>query len=134
MPNDPEGLVTFSHGGKSYTAVFGFRAMKAIEAEYDLPFFKAVQAGLPSLSAEDAGDPVKVAEAGAGIRMTAVGSLFRASLMKHHPGVTEDDVDEMIDDIGLERAGDVIGRALAAAMAKEADGSKSTANPPKKKR
>jgi hypothetical protein len=129
MALDPEGLVTFEGGGKTYTAFFGFRAMKTIEQHYDLPFFQALQRAMPSLSAEDAGDAAKVAAAGASIRLSDVGKLFEVSLLKHHPDVTEEEVEELIDAIGFEKAGAILGQAVAAALTKEGDVS-SSENPP----
>jgi hypothetical protein len=129
MANDPEGLVTFEAGGERYTAVFGFKAMKAVEAHYDLPFFQALQQAMPDLSAEEAQDPAKVAAAGASVRMTAVGKLFEAALMKHHPGLTEDQVDNLIDEIGIEAAGDILGRSVSSALVKREGDGKSPANP-----
>jgi len=133
MASDPEGLVTFEAAGEKFTAVFGFKAMKAVEAHYDLPFFQALQEALPSLSPEDANDPAKVAAAGASIRMSAVGKLLECALMKHHPGLSEDDIDDIVDEIGIEAVGGIIGDAVSAAIVKEGDG-KSPANPPRKGR
>jgi len=128
---DPEGLVTFEASGQRYTAFFGFRAMKAIEVHYDRPFFQALQEAMPSLSPEDAGDPAKVAAAGANVSMRAVGKLFEAALMKHHPNLGEEAVDNLIDEIGIDRAGDILGRAVAAALVKEEGGGKPQAHPRK---
>ena len=133
MANDPEGLVTFEAGGKKYTAVFGFKAMKATEVHYDLPFFRAIQSAMPSVAPEDAGDKAKIAEAAADIRFSDVGSLFQFALLKHHPELTEAEVEDVIDEIGLEKASEVIGEALGAALTREGDDG-STANPPPKSR
>lgn len=132
MANDPEGLVTFTAGGTAYTAVFGFRAMKAVEAHYGLPFFKALQTAMPSLAPEDAGDPVKVAEAGASLRLTDVGALFQFALAKHHD-LSEAEAEDLIDEIGFERTAEVIGQAVTAALSKQG-GEEKGANPPKRRR
>ena len=133
MANDPEGLVTFEAGGAKYTAVFGFKAMKATEVHYDKPFFRAIQTAMPSVAPEDAGDKAKVAEAAADIRLSDVGTLFQFALLKHHPELTDADVEELIDDIGLEKASEIIGDALASALVKEDDAG-SPVNPPQKSR
>ena len=130
MGHDPQGLVTFEAAGKKFTAVFGFRAMKAVETHYDLPFFRALQRAMPTLAPEDAGDPVKIAEAGASVRFTDLGKLFECALLKHHPGLTEEEIEDLIDEIGLERAGEIIGKTVAAALVKEGDGG-SPENPPR---
>ena len=132
MADDPEGLVRFEAAGKMFTAVFGFRAMKAVEAHYDLPFFKALQRAMPSLRPEDAADPVKIAEAGASVSMTAVGKLFECALLKHHPDLTEADIEDMVDELGLERVGAILGDSVSAALVKDKEGDgKSAANPPR---
>jgi hypothetical protein len=128
MAGDPEGLVSFESGGAKFTAVFGFRAMKAIEAHYDKPFYHAIQAAMPQVRPEDMNDRAKLAEASAGIRLTDIGVIFGCALLKHHPGLTEDQIDDLIDNIGLDRVGAIIGDALGAALVKE-DDSGSAANP-----
>jgi hypothetical protein len=133
MASDPQGLVTFEAGGVKYTAVFGFRAMKAVEAHYDLPFFQALQQAMPGLSPEDAGDPAKLAAAGAGVSLTGIGKLFECALLKHHPDLTEGAIEELVDELGFERVGALLGEAVAAALVKEGDG-KSAANPPSRAR
>lgn len=133
MAHDPEGLVTFEADGDKFTAVFGFKAMKAVETYYDLPFFRAIQSAMPNLSAEDAKDPKKVAEASADVRFSDVGKLFEFALLKHHPDLTEGDIDDLIDEIGLSKVSEIIGASLAAAVAGEGDDS-SDANPPKRSR
>lgn len=129
-----DGMIAFDAAGKRYSAVFGFKAMKTVEAHYDLPFFRALQDAMPQLSPEDAGDPAKVAAAGASIRMAAVSKLFEAALMKHHPELTEDAIDDLIDEIGIARAGEILGQAVSAAIAKQEGDDGSPAGPRKAKR
>jgi hypothetical protein len=133
MADHPDGLVTFEAAGKKFTAVFGFKAMKAVEAHFDKPFFRAIQSAMPDLKPEDAGDKKKIAEASAGIKFSDIGTLFGFALLKHHPDLTETDIEDMIDDIGLETASEVLGQALTAALVKEGDAG-SSANPPKGRR
>lgn len=116
---DPEGPVTFEAGGEKYTAVFGFRAMKAVETHYELPFMRAIQQAMPNVSPEDATDKAKLAAASADIRLSDVGKLFEFSLLKHHPDLTEAQADDLIDEIGLERVSEIISEALTAALVKE---------------
>lgn len=127
---DPEGNHSFEHGGEKYTAVFNFRAMKEVERHYDKPFFLAIQAAVPTVSAEDAGDPAKLQAAMLRLRLTDVGVLLRCALLKHHPDLTEDDVDDLIDGIGLKKAGEVIGSVISAAIVEEGDSGSKT-NPPR---
>lgn len=131
MRDDPEGLVEFRFGGESYRAFFGFRAIKEVEAHYDLPFFQALQQAMPALSVEDAGDPAKVAAAGASIRMTELGRLFRFALLKHQPDIDEAKVDDMIDELGFEKVGKVLADAVSSALAQQEGDGGSPANPRK---
>lgn len=130
MAGHPDGLVAFEAAGEKYTAVFGFKAMKAVEAHYDKPFFRAIQSAMPNLSAEDAGDKAKIAEASADIRFSDIGALFGFALLRHHPSLTETDIEDLIDAIGLEKTSEIIGEALTSALVKEGDDS-STTHPPK---
>lgn len=132
MSADPEGILTFDHGGVKYTAVFGFRAMKAVEAHYDKPFFHAIQTAMPQIQAEDAADAAKLRAAALGLKVTDVGVLFRFSLLQHHRDLTEDDVDDLIDGLGLSKVGQIIGQAISAAVIEEGDGS--SAENPRKRR
>jgi hypothetical protein len=117
----PDGLVTFEAGAVKYTAVFGFKAMKAVEAHYDKPFFRAIQAAMPAITPEDAGDKAKIAEASANIKFSDIGALFGFALLRHHPQLNETEVEDLIDEIGLEKASEVIGQALTSALVKEGD-------------
>lgn len=134
MAPDPEGVVTFEAAGKKFSAVFGFKAMKAVECHFGQdgepkPFFQAISGIMPQLAAEDMGDKAKIAAASANIRFSDIGTLLQFALLKHHPDLTEEDVEDLIDDIGLGKMSAVIGEALTAALTKEGDGS-SDANPP----
>jgi hypothetical protein len=126
MADHPDGLVSFEAAGVKYTAVFGFKAMKAVEAHYDKPFFRAIQSAMPSISPEDAGNKAKIAEASADIKFSDIGFLFGFALLRHHPQLTEQDIEDLIDEIGLEKASEVIGNALTSALVKEGDEDSST--------
>lgn len=130
MSSDPEGLVLFEAAGKKFTAVFGHKAMKTIESQYDMPFFKVVMSALPQLKPEDLSDPSKVAEASANVRLTDVSNLFTAALLKHHRDLSEDEIDDMIDDIGIQEVARIVGSALSASLSTEGDNS-SKENPPR---
>ena len=133
MAEHPDGLVTFEAAGKKYTAVFGMKAMKAAEAHYDKPFFIALQSALPNLKAEDLGDKKKIAEASLSIRFTDVCALFGFGLLKHHPELTEDDIENLIDELELDAATQILMDAIGAALVKEGDAG-SSRNPPKARR
>src|SRR5688572_14327400 len=105
MAVDPEGVVEFEAAGKKFSAVFGFKAMKAVERhfgdEQPKPFFQAIAGIMPALAPEDMGDKAKIAAASANIRFSDIGTLLQFALLKHHPELTETDVEDLIDEIGL---------------------------------
>lgn len=133
MADHPDGLVTFEAGGKKYTAVFGMKAMKAVETHFDKPFFEALIGIMPGVQPEDLGNKKKLAEASAKIRFADIGAMFGFALLKHHPELTEDDIDNLIDDLGLDKASRIMSSALDAALVKEGDEG-SSQNPPKGRR
>lgn len=138
MANDPEGLVSFEAAGEKYTAVFGFRAMKAVEAHFGtddepMPFFQAILSIMPSLKPEELGDQAKIMAASSKLRFSHLGVLFQYALMKHHPDLTEDHIEDIIDEIGLGKVSSTLGDALSAALIME-DADKGGKNPPKPRR
>ncbi len=126
---DAEGIETFEAGGEKYTAVFGFRAMKAVEEAFDLPFMQALAKAMPQVSAADLADRDKVLAAASRIKFSDVSKLFEASLLKHHPELTEAEIDELVDEVGLGKVTAIIGRTVAAALVQEGDAG-SPENPP----
>lgn len=127
---DPEGTETFESQGKKFTAVFGFRAMKQVEKHFDLPFLQAIMRVMPAVTLDTLEDQDKLRAAASSVRFTDLGVLFGAALVKHHPGLTEDEIDELIDDIGLERVSEIIGNTVASSVTQGGDDSSPT-NPPK---
>lgn len=132
--SDPEGIVAFKSGSKKFRLFYGMRAMKAIELHYGLPFFKAIQSAMPKLTPEDMEDKAKIAQASANIQLTDVAKLFEVGLLKFQPDIEENDVDGLIDEIGLEHTSELIGNALAAALTTEEGDGSSGGNPPKASR
>lgn len=138
MSADPEGVVTFEAAGKKFSAVFGFKAMKAVECHFGdddspKPFFQAIAGIMPQLAPEDMNDKAKIAAASANIRFSDIGTLLQFALLKHHPDLTESDVEDIVDEIGLGEMSKVIGEALTAALVKEGDVG-ADPNPPKGRR
>lgn len=128
---DPEGTVSFEVGGEKYTSIFSYRAMKAVEVYYDKPFFRAIQHVMPNVALEDADDKSKMAQAAADIRFSDLGELLKFSLLKFHPDLVDDEVENIIDEMGMEAVAAVLGQALAAALS--GSGKKDGAqNPPKR--
>lgn len=134
MALDPEGVVTFKVGDTTYGLFFGMRARKNVEAHYELPFFRALQKAMPVLGADDLADPQRAIEAGLSLSLTDLALMFGFALGKNHPAMTEDQVDDLIDTIGLDRATELLGQALAASMLGEEDAGAASANPPRASR
>lgn len=131
MAYDPEGVVTFESNGSDYRLFFGMRALKAVELHYDKPFLRAVEEVMPRLSPEEREDKAKVAEATADMRFTEIATFLGFALLKYHPELDENDVDDLIDDIGMNQASEGLGRALAAALGAGKDaGATADENPP----
>lgn len=135
MVNHPDGLTTFEVGGVKYTAVFGFKAIKAVEVFYGnddgpKPFFEAIMQIMPQLDVSDLGNKAKIEAASSKIRLSDVGKLLEFALLKHHPQLGESDVDDLVDEIGLGRMSEIISAALSSAMVKGGD-TGSSARPPK---
>lgn len=98
---DPEGIVEFEAVGTKYKAKFGFRAQKEVEKHFDKPFMAALESVMPQIGPEDANDEAKLHAASAGISLTNLGEMFRFSLLAFHPDMEPEEVEEIIDDIGL---------------------------------
>ncbi len=75
-----------------------------------------------------------MAEASADIVLGDVARLFGFGLVKYHPDLAENDADDIIDAMGLSKASELLGEALAATLgAGEAD-AETMENPPKASR
>jgi hypothetical protein len=105
--------------------------MKATERQYDQPFFKVVQSALPSLTPADMQDKEKVLAASMNLRFTDLGNLFGFALLKFHRDLSEDQVEDLIDDLGLAKVSELVGEALASALVTDEEASEDAAeNPP----
>ncbi|WP_413061932.1 hypothetical protein ACLN6N_06190 [Sphingomonas carotinifaciens] len=134
------GSIHFEALGKSFTLFLGNAAQCAVEEQFDRGYFAVVADAIPNLSPEDAYamsvamsngaiPPAPVAaramEAMRGVRQSTLRALAYHGLLKHHPGTTLADVSDIIDDLGDDAFGDVMGRALRSAQgdpSKEEDG------------
>lgn len=132
-----KGEVRFEAGGGVFIAVFGFAAMAAMEAHFDEPFAKAIRRVFPQATAEIAADPEKLAELGAQVRVADLGAVFGFALLKHHPKLTQDHIDNLIDVIGLPRATQIVADSLRAALGDGNSGGGDGAaagNPPRRRK
>lgn len=96
MVNDIRGEVGFEAVGKTWTMKLGNGAVRHIENETGKPF--------PEVGKE-LSDEAKAS-------ITLLTQVFRAALTRHHPNVTMEDCDEIIDEIGHEKAGALLGEAF----------------------
>ena len=125
------GEQTFDALGKRWTLFLGNAAQCAIEERYDRGFFAVVSDAMPNVDAATAlavmdaqstgaALPRDVAErvAGAlgGMRVSVLRDLAWAGLQRHHGEATPALVSDLIDDLGQERFGEIIGAAIRAAQ------------------
>ncbi|OLP56671.1 hypothetical protein BJF92_11320 [Rhizobium rhizosphaerae] len=103
MANREKGEVSFSCEGKTYTMKLGTGAMCAIE----------------DATGKSIGEVGKALGNPETATLTMVRIVFWASLQGHHPGTSLADCDELIDEIGVSRAGELIGQAFQAAAARK---------------
>lgn len=138
MALDPEGEVRFKAGGKSFTAVFGMRAIKNTEVHFGdgepRPFLQVVASVMPHLPPEDVGDKAKMFAAAAKMRFSDIATLFGFSLSKHHRDLTEDEIEEIIDELGLSEVTKILGAVIVSALADEEGGDDAAGGPPKPRR
>lgn len=86
-------------GGKSYTLRFSVKAQAALQDYY----------GLKSLS-----ELVALMNSKAILEIADLVAILWASLRRFHPSITKDQAMDMIDDLGIEAANEVINAVLVA--------------------
>lgn len=118
------GEVTFDHGGRRLTLFLGTAAQCRLEQMHDVGFFAIVEKALPNVTPAMLEDPAAMVEAARGVRVHMLRDIAWAALQKHHPGTTIGEVDDLIDQIGAQQFGALIGRTISAGQGKpiEADG------------
>ncbi|KZE09128.1 MULTISPECIES: hypothetical protein [Sphingomonas] len=109
------GEVPFEALGGRWTLFIGTAAQCALEQEHDKGFFAILQDAMPSVGLGDVEDKAKMAKAARDLRIGTLRSFALHGLAKYHCGLTVDQVDEIIDDLGFKRFGEIIGTAIAAA-------------------
>ncbi|MEF2551989.1 hypothetical protein VQ042_11560 [Aurantimonas sp. A2-1-M11] len=115
MANDLRGEVEFDALGKKWTMRLGNGAVRSIEAKTGLAF--------PAIG-KALGDEETA-------RIELFTTVFMGSLQGRHPDITMEDCDDIIDDIGQEHAGVLIGQAFERMQPKAKD-QKGGANRPRK--
>lgn len=106
MANDMRGEVGFEALGQAWTLKIGTGAMRSIESETSKPITTIGRL----LDNEETAT------------ITLLATIFRAGLQRHHPDVTVEKCDDIIDAIGHEKAGTLIGKAFHAAQPKKKGG------------
>jgi hypothetical protein len=99
MAGNVKGEVRFEAEGASYTLVFTIDALCALEDRVNK-------------SVEQIG-----AEMGKSPRLSLLRALFHAGLREYQPSISEKKAGEIMQGIGLDKAGALIGEAFTAAFA-----------------
>lgn len=107
MANPHKGEVSFQAGDETFTLRFSANALAELEDALD----KSVMEIADLMQSEK------------GLRIKTLRTIFWAGLLDHHEGVTEKRAGDIISDIGMGEAAEIIGRAFAAAFP-AADGEK----------
>lgn len=105
---------SFTALGREWRFKFGFGALCRLEAEFDMPFALALAHTLPDISVADMGDPEKLAAAAMTIRIGHVRAILKAGL---GADVSDDEAEEIMDELGLEKVRAVIAQAYTSDVA-----------------
>jgi len=138
------GAQTFDALGQRWSLFLGNAAQCGIEEQYDRGYFAVVADAMPKVDPATAmaiaqamsigaALPVDIAEKATaalkGMRLSVLRDLAWHGLRRDHPAVTLDDVSAIIDDLGHEAFGEIIGKAIQAAQGK-GDGEKAAPGKP----
>ena len=128
------GEQTFDAVGQRWRLVLNNSAQCLIEERYNRGFFAVLTDALPNVSpavalavseALAAGKAVpdavatEAAAAMKGMRLTVLRDLAWAGLQRHHAGTSIEQVSDMIDDLGFQQFGEIIGKAVRAAQGQQ---------------
>jgi hypothetical protein len=111
MANPFKGEVKFDALGKTYIYKFGTYAMAVLERKAGMSTKKFFDSRGEDWGAND------------------IVLVFFAALSQHQPKVTEIEVGDIIDDIGLDRAGDIVREGVGLAAAKQEGAAAGEADP-----
>lgn len=112
MKGDFTGEVPFEAQGQTWTLKLGTKAMRKIEGATGMP--------MPAVG--------RALEKEETASIDLVAKVFWGALQHHHPDLSVDDVDDLMDDLGLDKVGPLIAQAFEAAQAPKKGG---PARPPK---
>lgn len=113
MANPHKGEVGFTADGREWVLRYSANALCTLEDALDMSTGEMVA------RLQDAG----------GVRMTTLRAVFWAGLQDHHKDVSKERAGELMDEVGYDKAGSLIGQAFARTFPEEEAGKK--ARPPK---
>jgi hypothetical protein len=127
------GAQTFDAAGQRWTLFLGNAAQCAIEEQYDRGFFGVVADAMPDVDPQTAYEvaqamstgaemspvaAVRVATALKSMRLSVLRDIAWHGLRRDHPQVSLSEVSTIIDDLGQQAFGEIVGRAIRAAQGK----------------
>jgi len=113
------GEQTFDAAGQRWTLLLGNAAQCAIEEHYDRGFYAVLFDAVPNVDATTLLDnPAAMLEAMRKVRVSTLRDLAYFGLRQHHPDIDLPTVSGIIDDLGQAQFGEVLGKAIGAAMDK----------------
>jgi hypothetical protein len=120
----------FTALGVEWIARFDFNATCAIEEETGESFYLVVAPFLQQMDKGDAADPAKVLAMLGSRSNTTIRLLLFHALARHHADLTIEDVGDIIEDIKLQGAMEVVLWAIGKAMGVQAEGAEGNAKAP----
>ncbi|MGH9594334.1 MAG: GTA-gp10 family protein [Bryobacteraceae bacterium] len=110
--------IQFDLDGRPYTLRFSAKALAALQDYWQLENLSAVNAKLLEID-------------NGGLAVADLAALLWAGLRTHHPDVTIEKADDLLDSIGIANFERLLGAAISGASG---GGETAPANPPKRKR
>lgn len=124
----------FTALGQEWVARFDFNAICEMEERTGQSFFALVSPFLNGLTEADKDDQAKVLAAAKAIRVSDVRMVLHQSLLACQPETTLADTGNIVGDIGLDKAMEVVGWAIMKGMPGQKEGAKRGAANPRKGR
>ena len=119
--------------GQEWVARFDFNSICELEDRTGQSFFELVAPFLSGLDARDQDDAGKVMAAARAIRFKDMRLVMHQALLAKQPDTTITDTGEIIGDIGLEQAMEVVAWAIINGMPSRQEGAKGGAGDPPRK-
>lgn len=119
--------VRFEACGRSWTFRFGFAAWCSVEQQFDKPFMEVFARCFPELAMGDLLDEEQLLAAKFQARVMDMRAIVYAGLVHHQRDITFRQVDDIVDEIGMEMVGRLCQESLTAS---QGGGGTATGNPP----